>query len=246
MMKTRSGRILLAFHDPIILGAGSRMLQEAGYETVGLCDNGPDALNMIEALEPDIVLMSRFLKEKDAFYVLEQLNRTPLGSMPAVALSVNRPEDLKRAEELGVYAALPTPTLPVDLLEAAYAAGPMSRMTPCFAKEAAIREILDRMSIDSKLKGYELLVTVIGITCRSHTLFRALTTVVYPETARIFGVRVIQVERNIRHAIESAWIKGDLERQYACFGNTIDEVRAKPTNSEFIARITEALRLEVM
>ena len=62
----------------------------------------------------------------------------------------------------------------------------------------------------------------------------------------VFSVNKGQVERDIRHAIESAWMKGDLEWQYTYFGNTIDGNRAKPTNSEFIARITEALRLEVM
>ena len=51
-------------------------------------------------------------------------------------------------------------------------------------------------------------------------------------------------ERLVRHAIETAWLKGDMERQYALFGNTVDEKRGKPTNSEFIARVTEALRLE--
>ena len=203
---------------------------------------------MIEELEPDAVLMSRYLKEKDAFYVLERLNRMPLGSMPAVAVAVSdeRDNELKRAEELGAYAALPDPVLPADLIEALRAAQPMSRMIPCFAKEETIRSILDRMAIDRKLKGYEYLVTAIGIACRSHTFYRAMTTVIYPETARLFSAGKGQVERDIRHAIESAWMKGDLERQYDYFGNTIDGNRAKPTNSEFIARITEALRLEVM
>jgi len=67
-----------------------------------------------------------------------------------------------------------------------------------------------------------------------------------PETARLHGAKPLQIERNIRSAIETAWNKGDLERQYACFGNTVDENRGKPTNSEFIARVTEALRLEAM
>ena len=192
--------------------------------------------------------MSRYLKEKDAFYVLEALNRMPLCSMPAVAVSIpdDRPEEAKRAEELGAYAALPEPVLPIDLIAAIQAAQPMSRMIPCFARENSIREILNQMSFNPKLKGYEYLVTAIGIACRSHTFYRALTTVIYPETAKLFSTGEKLVERNIRHAIEVAWGKGDLEYQYAYFGNTIDGNRAKPTNSEFIARVTEALRLEAM
>ena len=58
------------------------------------------------------------------------------------------------------------------------------------------------------------------------------------------GLAPTSVERLIRHAIESAWLRGDMEQQYALFGNTVDEQRGKPTNGEFIARVTEALRLE--
>ncbi len=247
-MKAPFSRVLLAVYDPVILGAGCRALDEAGYEVVGLTDDGPDALRMIEELEPDIVLMSRYLRRRDAFYVLEQLNCLPLGSMPAaaVSLSEDRKEEIERAEKLGAFAYLPEPVLPADMLEAVREARPMSRMIPCFANEASVRRILDRMSLDRNLKGYEYLVAAIGITCRSHSFYRAITTVVYPETARMFGATKAQVEHCIRHAIESAWMKGDLEQQYNYFGNTIDENRAKPTNGEFIARITEALRLEAM
>lgn len=241
-------RVLLAYCDPVILGAGSRALYESGYEVVGLCDTGADVLSMVEMLTPDVVLMSLFLRGMDSFMVMEHLNKMPLTSMPAVAVAIpdGHEEYIRRMEELGAYAILPVPVLPAELVECVRAAQPMDRMIPCFAKETVIREILDRMSLDKKLKGYEYLVTVIGIACRSHTFFRAMTTVVYPQAASIHGVTKVQVERCIRHAIDSAWMKGDMERQYAYFGNTIDGNRGKPTNSEFIARVTEALRLEAM
>ncbi len=241
-------RVLLAYCDPVILGAGSKALYASGYEVVGLCDNGLDALRMIETLTPDVVLMSLFLREMDAFRVLEHLGTMPLTSMPAVAVAIPQGQDeyISRAEELGAYAVLPLPALPADLVEGVRAARPMDRMIPCFAKEKTIRDILDKMSLDRRLKGYEYLVTVIGITCRSHTFFRAMTTIVYPEAAKIHGATKVQLERCIRTATDSAWMRGDMERQYAYFGNTIDGNRGKPTNSEFIARVTEALRLEAM
>ena len=241
-------RVLLCHCDPVLLGAGSRVLYTEGYEVVGLCDNMPDALRMIRALEPDVVLMSLYLREGSALELLERLERMPLTSMPACAVAIPQrcTKETEAAKALGAYARLPVPVLPADLAEAVRRAGPLERMIPCFAKEALIRDILDRMSLDRRLKGYEYLVTAIGICCRSHTFFRAMTTVVYPEAAHIHSVTAAQVERCIRHAIDSAWIKGDMERQYAYFGNTIDGNRGKPTNSEFIARVTEALRLEAM
>ncbi|MBQ2957678.1 MAG: response regulator [Clostridia bacterium] len=241
-------RVLLAYCDPVVLAAGERTLYAAGFEVVGLCDNGPDTLRMIREMEPDVVLMSLYLREKNALYVLERLGEMPLGSMPAVAVAIsdNQTDYLCRAEELGSFAAIPLPALPADMVEAVRAAQPLDRMIPCFAKEQVIRDILDRMSIDRRLKGYEYFVTAIGIACRSHTFFRAMTTVVYPETAKLHGTTQSRLERCMRTAIDSAWTRGDLERQYAYFGNTIDVDRGKPTNSEFIARITEALRLEAM
>jgi len=241
-------RVLLAHFDPLMLGAGSRALYQSGYDVAGLCDNGPDTIRMIEELEPDLVLMSLYLRERNALEVMQWLRNAPLSNMPAVALAVpdGLTEYADRAAELGAYALMPLPVLPMELIEAARAAGPMDRMIPCFAREETIRDILDRMSLDRKLKGYEYLVTAIGIACRSRSFFRAMTTVVYPETARLHEATKERVERCIRHAIDAAWMKGDMERQYAYFGNTIDDSRGKPTNSEFIARVTEALRLEVM
>lgn len=247
-MADAGARVLLAHYDPMMLGAGSRALYESGFDVVGLCDNGPDTIRMLAELEPDVALMSLYLREQNAIAVLEWLRSAPLSSMPAVAVAVpdGIDEYVAKVEELGAYARLPLPVLPAELVEAARAAQTMDRMIPCFAKEAVIRDILDRMSLSRSLKGYDYLVTAIGITCRSRSLFRAMTTIVYPETGRLHGATGTSVERCIRHAIDAAWMKGDMERQYAYFGNTIDGGRGKPTNSEFIARVTEALRLEAM
>lgn len=247
-MAEAGSRVLLAYADSRMLGAGSGALYSAGYEVAGLCDNGPDAYRMICEMEPDVVLMSAFLRGGDAFYVLDRLRSSPLTSMPAVSVVVpqDSPEFMERVEKSGAFAGLEMPVLPSDLVAAVQAAQPMDRMIPCFAKEETIRCILDDMTISRDLKGYEYLTTAIGITCRSHTFFRAMTTIVYPETARLHGTRSILVEKCIRNAIDAAWMRGDLERQYAYFGNTINESKGKPTNSEFIARITEALRLEAM
>ena len=247
-MAEHGTRVLLAHSDSRLLSAGSRALYTAGFEVAGLCDNGPDAFRMICELEPDVVVMSAFLMIEDAFGVLDRLTAAPLTSMPAVALVVpaDCPEYMKKAEEMGAFAALEMPVLPSDLVAVVEAAQPMDRMIPCFAREEVIRGILDDMTIDRKLKGYEYLVTAIGVACRSHTFFRAMTTVVYPEVARRHETKSALVEKCIRSAIDAAWMRGDLERQYAYFGNTINENRGKPTNSEFIARITEALRLEAM
>lgn len=241
-------RIVVADCDKKLLATAYAELTRIGCDVVGLCDNGPDAFAMISELEPDIVLTNVFLREADGFRLMERIRRMPFESMPAVAMMVplKRADLVKRVKDAGAFAAIDIPTLPIDLVYAVQSAKPMDRMIPCYAREERIREILDRMSLNRELKGYEYLVTAIGIACRSHKFYRAMTTVVYPETARAHGATATGVERCIRHALDTAWMRGDLEKQYAYFGNTIDESRGKPTNSEFIARVTEALRLEAM
>ncbi len=245
-MAEAGARVLLASCDETLVAAGAVALYMAGYNVVAVSDSGPDALSLICELQPDIVIASMLLREKDGFWLLNRLKSLPLSNMPAVALMLpgGRKELTRRAKHAGTFAAIFLPASPGDLVYTVQQAQPMDRLVPCFAREARIREILDGLSLGRKLKGYEYLVVAIGIACRSRRFFRAMTLVVYPQTALVMGATASQVERCIRHAIETAWMRGDLERQYAYFGNTIDGNRGKPTNTEFIARITEALRLE--
>ena len=114
-MARAGARILISHCDPLLLASGSRALYESGFDVIGVTDCGPDTVKLIEEYEPDVVLMSLFLREKNAFYVLERLNEMPLASMPAVAVSI--PEDhaeyIHRAEALGAFAVMPMPVLPV-------------------------------------------------------------------------------------------------------------------------------------
>lgn len=239
-------RVVVADSDKMFLGTSYYDLVDLEVDVVGLTDNGPDAFEMIRELEPDLVFANIFLLEEDGFWLMDRLRNAPLESMPAVAMMVPMVRDdmVERVRQAGAFAAVDVPTLAMDLKETIRLFRQTHRMAPYFAREDRIRDILDSMSLDRSLKGYEYLVTAILLTCKSHTFYRAMTTVVYPETARLHDATATGVERCIRHALDAAWVRGDLERQYAYFGNTIDGNRGKPTNSEFIARITEALRLE--
>ena len=245
MAKTRL-RVVVADSDKIFLSMACNELIYIGVDVVGLCDNGPDAFMMIREFEPDLVFVNIYLLVEDGFRLMERLRKAPLASMPAVAMMVplSRDDLVKQVREAGAFAAVDIPTLPIDLKATVDQFKQTHRMVPCYAKKDRIREILDSTSLDRNLKGFEYLVTAISLACRSHTFYRAMTTVIYPETARVHGTTATAVERCIRHALDSAWMRGNLDTQYDYFGNTIDENRGKPTNSEFIARVTEALRLE--
>ena len=118
------------------------------------------------------------------------------------------------------------------------------RLLPDFAEPERVERLLKALSISERTAGWRYLCEAVSLCARDQRCFYALSRWVYPAVGCRFGATAASVERLIRHAIESAWLRGDMERQYALFGNTVDERRGKPTNGEFIARVTEALRLE--
>ena len=94
------------------------------------------------------------------------------------------------------------------------------------------------------IKGYQYLREAIMIAVDDMDVINAVTKVLYPEVAKRFNTTPSRVERAIRHAIEVAWDRGDLETLQKYFGYTVSNAKGKPTNSEFIAMIADRLVLE--
>ena len=94
------------------------------------------------------------------------------------------------------------------------------------------------------IKGYQYLREAIMIAVDDMDVINAVTKVLYPEVAKRFSTTPSRVERAIRHAIEVAWDRGDLETLQKYFGYTVSNAKGKPTNSEFIAMIADRLVLE--
>ena len=99
-------------------------------------------------------------------------------------------------------------------------------------------------AINSLKKGYQYLRTAILLTIRDSEMITSVTKVLYPSVAKKYKTTTSRVERAIRHAIEVAWDRGDVDTLNSYFGYTIQNSRGKPTNSEFIAMIADNLRLK--
>ena len=100
------------------------------------------------------------------------------------------------------------------------------------------------IGVPAHIKGYQYLREGIILTVRNMEVINAVTKVLYPEIAKRFGTTPSRVERAIRHAIEVAWDRGDLETLQKYFGYTVNSAKGKPTNSEFIAMIADRLQLQ--
>lgn len=110
--------------------------------------------------------------------------------------------------------------------------------------ESEITSLLHEIGIPAHIKGYMYLRTAILETYLNVDFLGQITKVLYPEIARKYGTTSSRVERAIRHAIEVAWNRGNIDAIDDIFGYTISASKAKPTNSEFIAMISDKLRLE--
>jgi two-component system response regulator (stage 0 sporulation protein A) len=107
-----------------------------------------------------------------------------------------------------------------------------------------ITEILHEIGIPAHIKGYMYLRTAIARTFFNIDLLGQVTKVLYPEIAKTYNTTASRVERALRHAIEVAWNRGNIDAIDDIFGYTVSATKAKPTNSEFIAMIADKLRLE--
>ena len=110
--------------------------------------------------------------------------------------------------------------------------------------ETQVTRIIHQIGVPAHIKGYQYLRTAILLTIKDSDVINSVTKVLYPSVAKKYQTTTSRVERAIRHAIEVAWDRGDVDTLNSYFGYTIQNNRGKPTNSEFIAMIADNLRLK--
>ena len=110
--------------------------------------------------------------------------------------------------------------------------------------ELRVTAIIHEIGVPAHIKGYQYLREAIRLAVEDMEVINAVTKVLYPTVARKFSTTPSRVERAIRHAIEVAWDRGDLETLQKYFGYTVSNAKGKPTNSEFIAMIADRLQLQ--
>lgn len=130
-----------------------------------------------------------------------------------------------------------------------YAMKELLRSLKCDGEEAPdlnirICRVLRLLGVPEHLSGHLYLQEAVELVMREPSYLRHVTTALYPDVARKYQSSPGRVERCIRHAIETAWSRCDLDTLSEYFGNTISPVRGKPVNSEFIARVASAVRQE--
>lgn len=217
------------------------------FQVVGSTGSGREALELVQRLRPQLLLTDVILPELDGFGLLRQLGQQPESAPRAIVISsfCSR-RSVGQAMELGVYFFLPKPVNEESLLELMRQASSSEQEEAHFtpALEGMVTAIIHEIGVPAHIKGYQYLREAIMIAVNDMDVINAVTKVLYPEVAKRFCTTPSRVERAIRHAIEVAWDRGDIETLQKYFGYTVNSTKGKPTNSEFIAMIADRLQLQ--
>ena len=231
--------------------------REGDMETVGVSSDGTDALEKIETLHPDVVLLELVQPRLDGLGVLRKLAE---GEAPPVVVLTGfyNAHVISECANLGASYFMLKPCDTAELLQRirqcarsaktrpapGRAAQPVPAVRPAdHSLESVVTEIIHEIGVPAHIKGYQYLREAIILTINDMDAINAVTKVLYPEVARKFSTTPSRVERAIRHAIEVAWDRGDVETLQKFFGYTVSGIKGKPTNSEFIAMIADNLSL---
>ncbi|MDL2293856.1 sporulation transcription factor Spo0A [Ruminococcaceae bacterium OttesenSCG-928-D13] len=211
--------------------------------------NGAAAYAEVVKQQPDAVLLDVFMPGMDAFSLKQKYDQNYADS-PTVfyVTGTFQNEDIEReVMESGFSFYFLKPFDVGDfaarlLSDSGRAVGP-EQVSGLLAEEDMVTDMLRTIGVPAHIKGYRFLRDAIMMVIADPSLINAVTKVLYPDIASAHGTTASRVERAIRHAIEVAWDRGDIEVLNYYFGSTVHSLRGKPTNSEFIAMLADRVTM---
>ena len=236
-------------------------------QVVGVANDGAEALDIMIAKEPDIALVDIIMPHMDGLAVLEKLAKVPIKNKPKciVISGVGQDNITQKAISVGAEYYIVKP-FELDILanriREIYSGCPSSQ-SPSAPKEGSahrivsiqlrtqetleeqVTRVIHEVGVPAHIKGYQYLREAILMAVDDIEVINSITKLLYPTLAKKFKTTPSRIERAIRHAIEVAWSRGKADVNNTMFGNTISASKGKPTNSEFIAMISDKLRLEM-
>ena len=230
-------------------------LAAVGITSVDETQNGDETLRRLASVEYSAAVIDLWLSGIDGIGIIRRHRASENGTDKHLYLIVTAGTKgssvLFEAAAAGADMCVPKPYSPDSL--AAHLASVTSRNSTLFRGtreeespdlEAQVTRIIHQIGVPAHIKGYQYLRTAILMTVHDSAIIDSVTKVLYPQVAKKYATTTSRVERAIRHAIEVAWDRGDVDTLNSFFGYTVQTGRGKPTNSEFIALIADNLRLK--
>lgn len=234
----------------------SYLSKQEDMEIIGTASDGLEAVQKITTLKPDVALLDVIMLHLDGIGVLEKLNELEVELPICIMLSgVGQDKITSRAISLGAEYYIVKPFELEMLVKRIRELTEVKLPTQITyigknnqkeeSIEAKVTNIIHEVGVPAHIKGYQYLRDGIIMAIEDAEVINQITKQLYPDLAKKYHTTASRVERAIRHAIEVAWGRGQLEFVESIFGYTINANKGKPTNSEFIAMISDKLRLEL-
>jgi len=247
---SRKINVLLADNSEYFAVPCANVMKSHGLEVTLTEKDGKAVLEALTKRQYDVVLLDMFLPRLDALGVLEGLEQGEHRPLVMVMSGFDNPALEREAMAAGAdyYFLKPFDAAAISrrilsLCGDHPAEAPHHRGASHLEME--VTEIIHQIGVPAHIKGYQYLRDAILMAIEDDSIINAVTKRLYPAVAKKHGTTSSRVERAIRHAIEVAWDRGDVDVLTAYFGYTIHTERGKPTNSEFIAMISDKFRLQL-
>lgn len=244
--------------------------EEQDIEVVGVAKDGKEAVELISITKPDIAILDVIMPHLDGLGVLEKINESEMEKKPICIMlsAVGQEKITQKAISLGAQYYIIKPfeiSVLIKRIREIKAFQPISSKVSFMSKEirapyieiqqnkkktvdnleALVTNIIHEVGVPAHIKGYQYLREAIMMVVNDIDVINQITKQLYPEIANKYHTTPSRVERAIRHAIEVAWARGQIDTVENIFGYTVSSSKGKPTNSEFIAMIADKLRLEL-
>ncbi len=222
------------------------------FTLLGTAADGEQAIRMVTEHRPDVLILDLMLPKRDGISVLKAIAAPDYHPL-VLATSVFITDYVSSAAaSLGARYLMLKPceaAALVEHLQELRGVGAQPKSLPRHpgqnSIESMVTNIIHEIGVPAHIKGYQYLREAIMIAVEDMDVINAITKVLYPQVAKTFQTTPSRVERAIRHAIEVAWDRGDLDTLQRFFGYTVSNTKGKPTNSEFIALIADRLQLQL-
>ena len=244
-------RVLLANSSEDFSTRLTSVLQQSQhYTVVGTASDGVRAIELLREVQPEILVVDTMLPQADGIAVLKAASALEHKPMLLVLADFMTEFVSSLLVSMGVQYVLLKPCTARSVLER------LDEMRSTLTKSPLVRNreanvvamvtsMIHEIGVPAHIKGYQYLREAILIAVNDMEVINAITKVLYPQVAKTFATTPSRVERAIRHAIEVAWDRGDLDTLQRFFGYTVSNTKGKPTHSEFIALIADKLQLQL-
>ena len=235
-------KVLVAEDNKELCAQAAAALRGYGYETISAPRDGAKVVEMILAQNPAVAVIDVVMPHLDALGVMKAVHDRAPQNKTQFMVTINyavyyflRPFDIEvLAERIVQFSGRKRGDNVTRITDARRGPG----------LEVVITDIIHQIGVPAHIKGYHYLREAIMMAVNDPDIINSVTKQLYPAVAKHFSTTSSRVERAIRHAIEVAWDRGDVDTLNSYFGYTIHNLRGKPTNSEFIAMIADKMRLD--